>query len=481
MKRLAPWRSLKVKLWCYFSAFSLLILAILWLLQIFFLNTYYENMKAHEIEKLGRNLIAEYSTEHFEDYASQISYKNGIIVQLFDQNGNLLFPNENSSGSMPPMRTNPREFRAFLEEIGKSTRTDGIAYTVNHERFKTHMVVFGAQLQNAEGGVEYLYINSPLAPIGATTQVLQNQLIIISILSLVIAFILSYFIATRIAKPISNITKSANILGQGNYDVTFQADGYSEIAQLADVLNHATQELSKTDTLRRDLIANVSHDLRTPLTIIKSYAEMIHDISGNNPEKREAHTQVIIDETDRLSALVTDILDLSKIEAGTVPLNGSCFSLSLAAQDILYRFHLLVEQEGYIFDVHLDEDTFIYADEVRIGQVLYNLISNAVNYTGDDKTVSISIRHVGDSVTCTVTDTGKGISKDEIPKIWQRYYKSSERGQRTNHGTGIGLSIVQGILNQHHAVYGVDSEKGHGASFWFQLPYAAPGTHDKTL
>lgn len=100
MKRLASHRSLKVKLWGYFGAFALFILAVLWLLQIFFLNTYYENMKAHEIEKLGRNLMSEYGTEHFEDSASQLSYKNGIIVQLFDQNGNLLFPNESSSGGM---------------------------------------------------------------------------------------------------------------------------------------------------------------------------------------------------------------------------------------------------------------------------------------------------------------------------------------------------------------------------------------------
>ncbi len=480
MKRLAPHRSLKVKLWCYFGAFALLILAVLWLLQIFFLNTYYENMKAHEIEKLGRNLIAEYGTEQFEDSASQLSYKNGIIVQLFDQNGNMLFPNESSSGGMPPMRPNPRDFRAFLQKLENGSQTDSITYTVNHERFKTHMVVFGAKLQNAEGGVEYLYINSPLAPIGATTQVLQNQLIIISILALVIAFILSYFIATRIARPIINITKSANILGKGDYNVTFHADGYSEIAQLADVLNHTTQELSKTDALRRDLIANVSHDLRTPLTIIKSYAEMIRDLSGGNPEKRMAHTGVIIDETDRLSALVTDILDLSKIESGMTPLTCSRFSLSLAAQDILYRFHFLVEQEGYVFDVHLEEDTFIYADENRIEQVLYNLISNAVNYTGDDKTVTISVRHTDGDIVCMVTDTGKGIAEDEIPKIWQRYYKASERGHRTNHGTGIGLSIVQGILNQHHAVYGVESEKGSGATFWFRLPYAAQELFDET-
>lgn len=472
MKKLVNRRSLKFQLWAYFGAFALFIMVIIWLLQIFFLNTYYENMKAHEIEKLGRELIAEYGSDTFEDYAAQLSYKNGIIVQIFDENGTMLFPNETMPGGMPPMHSSPREFHTFLEEVEKSNHLDGVTYTVDSERFKTHMVIFGAKLQNAEGGTEYLYINSPLAPIGATTQVLQNQLVIVIILSLVISFILSYFIATQIAKPIISITKSANILGKGDYNVKFQSGSYSEINQLADVLNHTTQELSKTDSLRRDLIANVSHDLRTPLTIIKSYAEMIRDISGNNPEKRATHTQVIIDETDRLSALVTDILDLSKIEAGTTKLECSRFSLSLAVQDILYRFHLLVEKEGYVFDVHLEEDTFVYADENRIEQVLYNLISNAVNYTGADKTVTITTQHVDDHVTCTVSDTGKGISKEEIPKIWQRYYKSSERGHRTSHGTGIGLSIVQGILNQHHADYGVESEKGHGASFWFSLPYA---------
>ena len=482
MKHWINTQSLKFKLWQYFGTFALCIMIILWLLQILFLNTYYEIMKVHEIEKIGKSLIEAYGSTNFDDLLSQASYKNGIIIQLLDAEGNSLFPNnETMGGAMPPMHTNPREFYSFLNELNRRRDSaDGISYTVDNERFKTHMVVFGAKLQSFDGSSEYLYINAPLAPIDATTQVLQNQLVIIIVLSLTIAFVLSFFIANRISRPISNITKSANALGKGDYHVTFQAKGYAEIVQLAEVLNHTTQELSKTDTLRRDLIANVSHDLRTPLTIIKSYAEMIRDISGNNAQKRAAHTQVIIDETDRLSALVTDILDLSKIEAGTSPLDCSRFSLSLAVQDILYRFHLLVEQEGYTFDVHLAEDTYVYADESRIQQVLYNLISNAVNYTGEDKLVSITTQHTSKGITCTVTDTGEGIAPAEIPHIWQRYYRASERGQRTPHGTGIGLSIVQGILNQHHAEYGVTSERGHGSSFWFCLPYAAHKTGDST-
>lgn len=481
MKKLFDRHSLKVHLWFYFGAFALLIMVVLWLLQILLLNTFYENMKAHEIEKLGRTLIAEYGNHAFEDSAAQLSYKNGIIVVLFDEVGNMLFPNDTSPMSMPPMRHNAPEFREFIDILSENGTKNSVTYTIDSKQFKTHMVIFGAKLQNAEGNTEYLYINSPLAPIGATKEVLQNQLIIISILSLVIAFILSYFIATKIAKPISSITKSANILGQGNYDVTFHASEYSEISQLAEVLNHTTLELSKTDALRRDLIANVSHDLRTPLTIIKSYAEMIRDISGNIPAKRAAHTQVIIDETDRLSALVTDILDLSKIESGTTVLNCECFSLSDAVQSILYRFRLLLEKEGYQFHVHLDEDTYIFADECRIEQVLYNLISNAVNYTGDDKTVSIAVRRMKDNVLFTVSDTGKGIAQEDLSKIWERYYRASERRHRTAHGTGIGLSIVQGILTQHHAKYGAESEKGNGSTFWFRFPYTAPSADNATL
>lgn len=247
----------------------------------------------------------------------------------------------------------------------------------------------------------------------------------------------------------------------------FPQSGVSELNKLGEVLNYAKNELSKNDELRRDLIANVSHDLRTPLTIIKSYAEMIRDLSGNNPEKREVHTNVIIDESDRLSKLVTDILDLSKYEAGAVKLEIEEFDLSTLVRSVSDKFRGMYEEKGYTFEVKIDKELFVHADEAKINQVVFNLIGNAVNYTGEDKKIVIKLAKVGKKIRFSVTDTGSGIAEEEIRRVWDRYYRSSKNMDRR--GSGIGLAIVKNILITHNAEFGIDSKLKEGSTFWFEL------------
>ena len=158
----------------------------------------------------------------------------------------------------------------------------------------------------------YLLINTPLKPVSSTVSIIRRQLIIITILLVLIALFLSMIVADRLAKPIVRVTKEAEQLAHGRYDIQFDGTGYDEAERLAETLTYASHEINRVDAMQRDLIANASHDLRTPLTMLKAYAEMIRDLSGDNPVKRAEHLQVIIEETDRLTAFVNDILDLSK-------------------------------------------------------------------------------------------------------------------------------------------------------------------------
>lgn len=461
-------KSLSFKLWTYFGLFAAAIMVILWLLQIIFLSTYYQAMKIKEIERIGNELVSQYGREDFEDIVYDVSYKNGIMVRLYDENGNNVIFTE-MTDQFRPARLKPEEMALFLEKISQSK--DGVvSYVMEDMGMHAHIVIYGAELYNTAGKTRYLYISTPLAPVDATVQVLKNQLIIVTAISLIFAFILSYFIARRIAKPISKITKSAEELATGDYHVTFEQGSYTEISQLADVLNHTTKELSKTDELRRDLVANVSHDLRTPLTIIKSYAEMIRDISGENPEKRQEHLGVIIDESDRLSGLVNDLLDLSKMEAGTAELQFSKFDLSQTAKRILDKFRIYSENEGYHFILQCDSRCMVKADEHKMEQVIYNLVGNAVNYTGEDKSIQVRVTKGSDKIRFEVADTGKGIPQEEINSVWERYYRVSQRHKREAVGTGIGLSIVKNILESHNAEFGINSIVGEGSVFWFELP-----------
>ena len=295
---------------------------------------------------------------------------------------------------------------------------------------------------------------------------------IATVVCLVASVVVSFFISDRITKPITEFSRVAKKLSAGDYSVRFKGNGYTEIENLADTLNTATVEFGKTEQLRRDFLANVGHDLRTPLTMVKAYAEMIRDISGSDELKRNQHSQVIIDEADRLTGLVNDILNLSKLQSGTDALELRSTDLRVLAKMVVERFSVYSERDGYTFRFEADEDCCAYCDSKRIEQVIYNLIGNAVSYTGN-KTVDIRVSRVENKVRASVRDYGSGIAPEDLDKVWDRYYRANQ-SKRAVVGSGLGLSIVKNILTLHKAEFGVSSRLGEGTEFWFELSAATP-------
>ena len=261
-------------------------------------------------------------------------------------------------------------------------------------------------------------------------------------------------------------------MGKGDYNVKFEGGGYTEINNLALSLNTAAYELGMADVRQKDLVANVSHDLKTPLTMIRSYAEMIRDLSGDIPEKRNAHLQVIIDETMRMSQLVGDMTSISAMNTKKIVLEKESFDICAVAASILASYEVLQEQEGYNFVFNHPKECIVYADKKRIEQVISNLTGNAIKYCGEDKTIIVNIKRVGQQCLVEVTDYGPGIKAEELPHIWDRYYKTSTNYVRPTSGSGLGLSIVKELLTLHRVNYGVDSKVGKGSTFWFELDIA---------
>jgi len=464
-------KSLKFKIWLYFVLFAALLMGILWFLQIVFLDTYYEEMKISQTRKVANSIIDRYGESNLVEYISTLSYKNDLFIHIESGDGTIIFsPAQNLvrpgilAGDVYLMemavikrnliQSNQKSVSTFLSDRSNGRRT----------------LAYGAWMDDGQGHAAILYIFSPLSPTESTVEILSDQLKYVTLISLALAFALSLFISNRVSRPIVNITKSASRLAEGNYGVTFEGGKYSEIAQLADTLNYTSRELAKAENLRRDLIANVSHDLRTPLTMVRSYAEMIRDLSGDNPEKRNAHLQVIIDEADRLNLLVADLLTLSKMQSGVEVLHITKFCLRDTIQSVLNSYAILSEQEGYLFICECDPNIIVTADEARIRQVLSNLVNNAVRYsTGEKREIKVKVIKKGEAVRCEVSDHGQGIPEEELPYIWERYYRSSSNRSRDTAGTGLGLSIVKEILKMHNASFGVTSRLHEGSTFWFEL------------
>ena len=315
-----------------------------------------------------------------------------------------------------------------------------------------------------------MIVTSSITPLSNTVEIIKDQMVIVSVVFVLLAIFFSILASRRIARPISKTNDSAKELAKKNYDVEFNAKGYLEVEELNDTLNYAKTELAATEKLQRELIANISHDLRTPLTMITGYGEVMRDLPGENTPE---NIQIIIDEATRLSSLVNDLLDLSKLQSGAVQPQKSRFCITDSINEIFERYSKLKEQDGYNIIFESDENVYVYADELKISQVLYNLINNAINHSGDDKTVIVTQKVVDKKVLIEVTDHGEGIPADKLQYIWDRYYKVDKEHKRGVIGTGLGLSIVKGILDSHNARYGVRSTLGVGSTFWFELEAVA--------
>ncbi|MBQ3520403.1 MAG: HAMP domain-containing histidine kinase, partial [Firmicutes bacterium] len=203
--------------------------------------------------------------------------------------------------------------------------------------------------------------------------------------------------------------------------------------------------------------------------------EMIRDLSGNNPDKREQHLQVIIDETDRLNSLVGDLLSISRLQSGKMVLEKSDFNITHAAESIINTYKIMELEEGYTFNFNSKVNFIVNGDEEKIKQVISNLFTNAIKFAGEDKTVNVTIKRKGRVVLCKIEDHGIGIAAEELDHVWERYYRASSNMARPAEGSGLGLSIVKEILTLHKVDFGVESTEGKGTTFWFELPYVKTG------
>ncbi len=465
-KNISSTSSLNFKIWKYFMIFTASVFILLWCFQIVFLEAFYEGMKIIDVKQKSTIILEKYGDEDYSNLLTEIAINNDLCIEITDKYNRTVYSKDILGGNCFIHGPNNHAYK-FIAAMKKTNRT--VTYfkefnpTVNSD-----MLIMVAEIGEHKDPEGYMLINTPLAPVGSTASIIKKQLIIITAFLLVIGFVLAFFMSRRISKPIAKITESAKQLAKGNYNTKFEGHGYFEIEQLAETLTYAGQEISRVDSMQRDLMANVSHDLRTPLTMLKAYAEMIRDLSGDNPKKRNEHLEIIIEETDRLALLVNDMLDLSKLEDGKQELNYSEFSISEVLEGIIARFKGISKQSDYNIHFTPDSDIYVCCDVIKIQQVIYNLINNAINYTGADKNIFVRQINMPECVRIEVEDTGEGISQDKIRLIFDKYYRS-ENHKREIVGTGLGLSIVKAILKRHGYNFGVYSVPEQGSTFWFEI------------
>ena len=459
------------KLAVYLTAFATVILLVTFFFQVLLLGTFFRAIKRNEIETTAQELIEAIGTDELHNVAHSAARERALGVLIYgisaDQEQEISGLIEcGSSIPIPKERLGEIYTQALKNETLSISRVTFGGYQLedsglldeffsgdgnDSHRVQPKSIHFlGTQVAKDESGAEYMIIiSASYQPLESTSRILSMQYSWILVIVVIMTALTVWLLYRRISKPLIRMTSAAQELAKGKYDTDFSGKGgFRETRALEQSLNYAAEELSKTDKLQKELIANISHDLRTPLTMIKGYGEVMRDLPGENTPE---NIQVIIDETTRLSELVNDLLDLSKMQAGNVTPRHSSFDMTEAIGEVMGRYEAFTKHQGYTISVVKAGAARVYADRVMILQVLYNLINNAINYTGEDKTVRVEQTVADGRVRVSVTDTGEGIPQEEVPYIWERYYKVDKVHKRAMVGTGLGLSIVRQILDVHGA------------------------------
>jgi signal transduction histidine kinase len=292
------------------------------------------------------------------------------------------------------------------------------------------------------------------------------------IIALTVGLILSISISRSIAKPLSKVSQAARILAEGNYEVRVETNGPQEVQDLARSFNEMARQLHASHQAQNDLVANIAHDLRTPLTSIQGYAQALVDGTAHDDDNRQQAAQTIYDESRRMQKMTKTLLDLAKFQAGEVKLHCTDVDVVQRINERIdfYQMQTNDANISVVLNTLLTSLT-IQADNERFVQVIDNLISNAIEYTPPGGKITIDVIKNGGRVVITITDTGVGIPKQELPRIFERFY----RGDKSRHGTGtgLGLSIAKEIIVAHKGMIEVESIEGVGSKFTVTLPIAS--------
>lgn len=491
--------SIRWKLASYFAVFVAICLFIVGCLQILLLEFFFEQTKKKALTETADEISRLLNSETLEMEALSLSAERNMSILVYRiEDGKAVnvvntTANGKHSGFLMEQETLATLYGKALRNggsyqtkitFGGSEINDRIGFFGNvHYDEKTHeyvkipsqniRIVQVNATERADGTPCVIFLHTSLLPLELTVFTLRVQFNWIAAIMTVLALVMVLLLYRKISRPLIQMNEAAKQLAQGKYDASFMGEGFLETKELAQTLNYASEELSKSDRLQKDLIANISHDLRTPLTMIRGYTEMMRDIPNENTPE---NLQLVIDETDRLSALVTDLLDLSKIQSGARMPAYELFDLNAATDEVMQRYEAFTKHQGYTVDWRGGQEAFVYADRNMILQVIYNMTNNAINYTGEDKHVIVSQQIERGKVRMCFTDTGEGIPQEQVALIWDRYYKIDTVHRRAMVGTGLGLSIVKEILQKHGAAYGVSSTIGEGSTFWFELTLCQPPT-----
>ena len=334
-----------------------------------------------------------------------------------------------------------------------------------------------------------ILLRSPLESIRENAAIANTFLIYVGFITIVIGGAVFWFATRKITAPLQELVSLSKQMTELQFDVRYQSGGHNEIGQLGENFNLMSAQLEQTikelkhanlklqadiedkeklASRQHEFIGNISHELKTPITLIQGYAEGLMEGLADDTESREFYCSVIVDESKRMSQLVSNLLTINHIESGTDELEIERFNLITVIQDMLSNVSILCEQQNIRINLVSDQTIYVWADQFRTEQILMNYITNALHHVDHEKRIEIAVTTEDSRIRVSVFNSGNPIPEEDLSSIWDKFYKVDKSHTRTYGGSGIGLSIVKAIVESMNQEYGV-CNYNNGVEFWFTL------------
>ncbi|MFT8315846.1 MAG: ATP-binding protein [Clostridium sp.] len=484
-----------VKLFFITLAFFALFISSILIFQSLFFQKFYINRKMDTLEQNVEKFRETYNktegSTNILQLARNFEDSNNSKVAVLDKYGYLNFlagseSREVESASVRVIRQVIDNWNANpgasmnIRRSGKSS-----TYIFDNTVYNVRNIV--CVLPNNEKG-EVIFVVSSLQPVNEASSVIKEFYVYIYIAALILIIILSFIYSNMISKPLISLNKTASKMVNLNFSEKCIVKSDDEIGNLGNTLNFLSENLNsamnslrkaneklkndieqerKLEKMRKEFVGGVSHELKTPISLIEGYAEGIKD-NVFQDEDKDYYIDVIIDEAKKMGSLVTDMLDLSQLESGNFKLKCEDFYIDKLINSTVRKYYTLFNERKIDVHLNLNDNVLTYGDSIRIEQVLTNFITNAIRHTENNDKISIDMRKSSDRAYIYVKNCGNNIEKEDLPKIWDKFYKIDKSRNRSLGGTGLGLAITKNILMLHKSDFGVENFNG-GVAFYFSL------------
>lgn len=399
-----------------------------------------------------------------QDISTLALYNTDSVIFLTDKDGKILLSNEITTGVDISGTISSTIFdELVLSGVLKRTDTLSDLFETKYITYAIPVYIDGEELAGS------VFVCTSAASINELVEITIKALIMASLWVLLAALIAVYFITEKIIGPLKDMGIAAKSFAAGRFDVRVPVIGQDEVAELATAFNNMAGSLASLEDMRRTFLANVSHDLRTPMTTIGGFIDSIIE-GAIPPEKHSYYLSVIASEVRRLSRLVSTLLDIARIQAGDRKFNMVPFDICEMARQILISFEQKIDAKHLNVEFECEEDKmYVMADRDAIYQILYNICDNAVKFSREKGRYKINLRSRERRVFVSVYNEGQGISADDLPYVFDRFYKSDKSRGLDKTGTGLGLFIAKTIIDAHEEEIWVKSEFDKYCEFTFTL------------